>query len=129
MQLVKIETRDGLSADEKRAILDAVHEALVVAFRIPDHDRHQRISEYSGEDFEIPPGKGPRYTVVAIDAFEGRSLDAKRLLYKEIVSRLEPIGIPARDVLIVLREVPRENWGLAGGQAATDIDLGFEIEV
>jgi phenylpyruvate tautomerase PptA (4-oxalocrotonate tautomerase family) len=129
MPLVKVETRRGLSAERKRLVLDAVHAALVTAFRIPESDRHQRVVEYDAGDFEIPPGKGERYTIVEIDAFAGRSLDAKRLLYKEIVSGLGQAGIPPGDVLIVVRDVARENWGLRGGQAASDIDLGFEIEV
>jgi phenylpyruvate tautomerase PptA (4-oxalocrotonate tautomerase family) len=129
MPLVKVETRRGLSAEQKRLVLDAVHAALVTAFRIPESDRHQRVVEYDAGDFEIPPGKGERYTIVEIDAFAGRSLDAKRLLYKEMVSGLGQAGIPPGDVLIVVRDVARENWGLRGGQAASDIDLGFEIEV
>lgn len=129
MPLVKIETRRGLSAAAKGLVLDAVHDALVAAFRIPERDRHQRLVEYEPEDFEIPPGKGERYTIVGIDAFAGRSPDAKRLLYSEIASRLEGAGIPPADVLVVLREIPRENWGLAGGRAASDVELGFEVEV
>ncbi len=129
MPLVTIETRRGLSADQKKLVFDAVHAALVTAFRIPASDRHQRIVEYEPEDFEIPPGKGDRYMVVQIDGFAGRSVDAKRLLYKEIATGLGAAGIPPEDVLIVVRDIPRESWGVRGGQAASDIDLGFEIEV
>jgi len=28
-----------------------------------------------------------------------------------------------------LREASRENWGLRGGQAGCDVDLGFTVEV
>jgi hypothetical protein len=78
MPLVTIETRRGLTVDQKKLVFDAVHAALVTAFQIPESDRHQRIVEYEPEDFEIPPGKGDRYMVVEIDAFAGRSNDAKR---------------------------------------------------
>jgi hypothetical protein len=30
---------------------------------------------------------------------------------------------------IILREIPKENWGIRGGQAGCDIELGFKIEV
>ena len=129
MPLVKIETRRGLTAEQKRLALDAVHDALVTAFRIPRSDRHQRIVEYDAEDFEIPPGKSERYMIVEIDAFAGRSIDAKRLLYKEIVAGLGAAGIEAGDILILVRDAARENWGVRGGQAGSDIELGFEIEV
>jgi multidrug resistance efflux pump len=32
-------------------------------------------------------------------------------------------------IKIALVDIPRENWGVRGGQCAADIDLGFEIEV
>jgi hypothetical protein len=31
--------------------------------------------------------------------------------------------------MITLHELPRENWGIRGGQAATDVDLGFKVDV
>jgi phenylpyruvate tautomerase PptA (4-oxalocrotonate tautomerase family) len=68
-------------------------------------------------------------TLVSIDAFAGRSLDAKRKLYRAIVANLEPLGIPKDHVKIVLREIPRENWGIRGGQAGSDVDLGFKVDV
>ena len=53
----------------------------------------------------------------------------KRNLYRAIVANLEPFGIPKNHVKIVLREQPRENWGIRGGQAACDVDLGFKVDV
>jgi hypothetical protein len=32
-------------------------------------------------------------------------------------------------VLIALREVALENWGIRGGTPASDVDLGFEVDV
>ena len=129
MPLVMIETRRGLLPETKRRMFDAVHDALVSAFKIPDHDRGQRLVEYAAEDFEIPPGKGERFTIVTIEAFAGRSLDAKRALYREIVERLQGAGVPKTDAFIVLKEIPTENWGLRGGIAGCDIDFGFSIRV
>jgi hypothetical protein len=118
-----------MTPEQKKQAFDAVHAALVSCFRIPDHDRHQRIIELADEDFEIPPGKGERYTVVALDVFAGRSLDAKRALYRAIVDGLAPVGIPANDILILVREFTRENWGIRGGKAACDVELGFDLKV
>ena len=129
MPLVKIETRRGLAPATKRQLLDAVHDALVTAFKIPDHDRTQRFIEYAPEDFDLPPGKGERYTLVEIVAFPGRSLDAKRALYREIVGRFEAAGIPPGDVFIVVHEAPLDNWGMRGGKPASELDLGFDLKV
>lgn len=81
MPLVRLVIRTGRPVEEKRALLDAVHNALVEAFRIPEDDRTQRIDEYAPENFEIPPGRSANYTLVEITAFPGRSLEAKRNLY------------------------------------------------
>ena len=33
------------------------------------------------------------------------------------------------DITIVLHEVPTQNWGIRGGQPASEVDLGFEVKV
>ncbi|WP_280457878.1 tautomerase family protein [Nocardia carnea] len=54
---------------------------------------------------------------------------AKRRLYREIVGRLGVFGIPEDHVTVVVRDIPCESWGFRGGQAACDVDLGFDIDV
>jgi len=126
--LVRIETRSGLDSDQKAAMLDAAHAALVSAFKIPEDDRRQRLVEYDSGDF-VATGKGPRFTIVTIDAFTGRSADAKRLLYREMADRLENVGIPREDLVIVVHDVPLESWGVRGGLPATDVEIGFDLDV
>ena len=126
-----IEVRRQYSDAEESAILEAVHQALVSAFRIPAGDKHLRLFVHAPHRFPAPPKLDrPEFaTMVTIDCFAGRSVEAKRALYDEIVSRLEAVGIPRDHVTIVVRDLPRENWGIRGGQAASDVDLGFEVEV
>ena len=56
-------------------------------------------------------------------------MDAKRQLYAAIVDKLEPLGIARDHVLTILREHPAENFGVRGGKAACDFDLGFKVNV
>jgi len=77
----------------------------------------------------FPAGRSGRYTRVEIIMFSGRSLNAKRSLYKTVVSNLSGLGVPANEIKIILIEVPPENWGLRGGLPASEIDLGFRIDV
>ena len=111
--------------------MEAVHAAVVSAFRIPEQDRSARLVVHEPHRFDVPPGlTQPEYaTVVSIDAFSGRSLDAKRNLYRAMVENLEALGIPRDHVKVLVRDLPRENWGLRGGQAGSDLDIGFTIEV
>jgi phenylpyruvate tautomerase PptA (4-oxalocrotonate tautomerase family) len=56
-------------------------------------------------------------------------MDAKLLLYRTLVANLSELGVPANEIKIVLIEVPAENWGLRGGLPASEIDLGFKVDV
>jgi phenylpyruvate tautomerase PptA (4-oxalocrotonate tautomerase family) len=131
MPHVLIEIRREYSEPEEVALMDAVHGALQRAFRIPPSDRHVRLLAHEPHRFACPPGKAQpdRYTQVSVDAFAGRSIDAKRALYRQIVESLEPLGIPGDHVSIVVRDIPLTNWGIRGGAAACDIDLGFDVKV
>ena len=111
--------------------MEAVHSALREAFKILPGDRNIRLVLHEPHRFECPPARTnpERYTHISIDAFAGRSLDAKRHLYRAIVENLQGLGIPSDHVKILIREIPKENWGIRGGQAACDVELGFKIDV
>jgi phenylpyruvate tautomerase PptA (4-oxalocrotonate tautomerase family) len=129
MPLVRIEILNGRPASERKRLLEAVHDALVEAFEIPKDDRTQRLIEHDPENFEIPPGHSENYTLVEITAFPGRSANAKRNLYQAIVRNLGGFGIPADDILIFLVEPAMENWGIRGGQPASEVELGFRVDI
>lgn len=126
-----IEVKRKYTVGEEVAIMDAVHQALVEAFKIKPTDRHVRLIAHEPHRFACPPNRTtPEYsTLISIDSLSGRSIDAKRNLYKAIVNNLEAVGIPKDHTKILLREIELQNWGLYGGQAGCDIDLGFKIDV
>ena len=128
MPNVLMATRRGW-VEDKGMVLNALHRAQMEALRTPEWDRTIRLAEHDDDEFAVPPGKGPRYSLVEFTLFEGRTLEAKRNLYRAVVRHLGEMGVPAEDIKIVLLEVPLENWGIRGGQAASDIDLGFEVTV
>lgn len=131
MPSVLIEVRRQYTREQETALIEAVHAALREAFRILPGDRNVRLVVHEPHRFACPPDRGQPdlYTHISIDAFAGRSLDAKRDLYKGIVRNLESLGIPRDHVKILLREIPRENWGIRGGQAGCDVELGYKIDV
>jgi len=128
MPSTRIETRTGWisSADQ---VMAAVHAALVEALRIPEHDRTLRLIEHTPDHFPPPPGRGERFTLVEITLFSGRSIDAKRALYQALARNLETVGLPSSDLTVTLIEVPPENWGIRGGRPASEVELGFTVEV
>ena len=130
MPLVKIDIRKGKSEEYKKAILDGIHDALVEAIKIPDNDRFQRLYELENNNFEAPDGKTDNVTIIEITLFKGRTIDAKKALYKAIIDNLASNpGIDGDDITIVLIEPPLENWGVKGGKPASEVDLGFKINI
>lgn len=129
MPLVKVEIYQQKSKEYKRAIFEGIHAALVAAFKIPVDDRNQGLYELAEENFERKSNKSENFTIIEILAFKGRSFEAKKLLYEQIVNNLsENPGIKRDDILIILNEQPLENWGIAG-KPASEVDLGFNVNV
>lgn len=129
MPAVTVEVRLDYTPEEGQKIIDAIHQAMMSALKTPNWDKTIRLVYHEPSRFSGPPDKTQRYTLVSFDMFQGRSIEAKRALYAAVVANLEQCGIPKDDVMIVLREHPVENWGIRGGLAACDIDVGFKIDV
>ena len=110
-------------------MIEAVYLAQREALKVPEDDRQIRYIEHTPEHFAVPPGKSENYTFVEIILFPGRSVEAKKELYQSIVRRFGALGVSPSDVLIVLHEPPLENWGIRGGVPASEVDLGFNLNV
>lgn len=129
MPLTRIETRRAWPPEQVAALMEAVYLAQREALKLPEGDKNIRYLEHRPEHFSVPPGKTENFTLVEVQMFPGRSLAAKRALYQGIVQRLGALGIAPTDILIVLQEPPLDNWGLRGGQPASELDLGFNLDV
>lgn len=125
-----IEVRQPYTPEQEVRIIEAVHGALHEAFKIPIEDKCVRLVTYEPHRFICPQAmvQPELYTLVTVSAFAGRSLETKRALYQAMVRRLADEGIPRDHVKIMLVEIPRENWGLAGGQVGSEVDPGYQVE-
>lgn len=110
-------------------LLEAVQAALVSALKIPEEDRDIVIDTYDDTTRIVMPGRSQRFTRVEVTLFAGRSMEAKRALYMALAENLTAVGVPKAEVKTVLLEVPVHNWGLRGGYPASELDLGFKIDV
>jgi phenylpyruvate tautomerase PptA (4-oxalocrotonate tautomerase family) len=129
MPLAKIEVRRSWPPEQVQAIIEAIYLAQRDALQLPPHDRQIRYVEHRPEHFYVPPGRTENYTLVEITLFAGRSVDTKRTLYQAIVKNLGALGIAPEDVFIVLNEVALENWGIRGGVPASEVALGFKVDI
>jgi phenylpyruvate tautomerase PptA (4-oxalocrotonate tautomerase family) len=130
MPFTKISLLKGKSEAYKLALRVGVHSALVEAFLVPDSEIYQQLYELDEKNFEIPSDKSNQFVIIEITAFQGRSYAAKKELYRAIAQNLgKSPGISGGDILIILHEPPKENWGIHGGKPASEVDLGFKIDV
>lgn len=129
MPLALIEVRKQWPAWQEQAIIEAVYKAQIEALQLPAHDRQIRYVAHKPEHFHVPPDRSENYTLVQITLFAGRLPETKKLLYQLIVSNLVAVGIAPEDVFIVLHEVPLQDWGIRGGQPASEVNLGFKVSV
>lgn len=121
MPLVKINMLAGKSEKYKKAVLDAVHDALMEAIDIPDDDRFQRIVEFPKDDFEYSAEKTSGFMLIEIKMFPGRTKAEKGAVIKTVTKKLvENVGVEAADVFIIIDEPLLENWGMRGIQLGGD---------
>jgi hypothetical protein len=131
MPSATIEVRHAYSPDEEVALMEAVHAAIVEAFEVSPVHRNVTLVVHAPHRFigrtDCP--QPDRVTNISIFLLPGRSRAAKRRLYASLVQRLQAFGIPPVCVLVRLHELPAENFGVRGGQALCDVELGYSVAV
>jgi 4-oxalocrotonate tautomerase len=121
MPLVRITLARGRSVEDRRAIADGVHQALVETANVPADDRFQVVQEVPAEDLHWDPAylgitRTPGVVFIQVVLNAGRTVEVKKALYAAIAARLSARpGLRKEDVLVSLVEVPRENWSFGGG--------------
>jgi phenylpyruvate tautomerase PptA (4-oxalocrotonate tautomerase family) len=121
MPLQRIDLAAGRSPEQRRAIADAVHRALVEAIGVPADDRFQIVTAHAPGEIVCAEGYlGIRYgdpVLVQITLATGRTTEQKQALYKRIADLAEEAGVARADVIVSLVEVRREDWSFGNGVA------------
>lgn len=123
MPLLRISLPQNTHPAAVTAASEAVHNALVATFNVPEPDRFQVIHRHSPEELVCTPEflgvKHSQHVVfVQISCSPGRSLDMKKALYAKIAADISrTFSFKADDVFINLLETNRENWSFGSGVA------------
>src|SRR3954452_9393993 len=93
MPLVRVSLRQGKSDDYKRAIGDAVYQALRETFAVPDEDRFITLSEHSASEFQFSNtymdiARSDDLVVLQITVSNTRNVEQKKALFARIVELL-----------------------------------------
>ncbi len=122
MPLLRFHLIEGRTDAELKTLLDAAHEAMLEAFKVPPGDRYQIVSEYKPsrmivEDtgLDIPRTKN---VVVVQMTTRPRGKEKKELFYRLLTEKLEAAcGIAPADVMVSTVENTDEDWSFGHGRA------------
>jgi len=111
----------GRSTEQRRAIADAVHRALVETCGVPEQDRFQIVEAHEhGAIMFAPEYLGIRHqdpVLVQITLNTGRTLEQKQRLYRRMAELCSAAGVPANDLVVSLVEVAKDCWSFGDGVA------------
>ena len=113
----------------RAALSEAIHSSVMQAFDYPAEKKFHRFIALDKADFIYPPDRSDRYIMVEFSIFEGRSIEAKKLLIRLFYQRVPQLtGISPQDLEITIFETPRHAWGIRG-LPGDEIGLNYKVEV
>ena len=122
MPLLMFDIVKGRSEAQVTAMLDAAHEAVLEAFRVPSRDRYQIVNEHEPSRMIVQDtGLGidrSRDVVVVRVVTRPRSAEEKTAFYRLLTGKLQDkAGIAPTDVVVSLVVNSDEDWSFGLGRA------------
>jgi phenylpyruvate tautomerase PptA (4-oxalocrotonate tautomerase family) len=113
----------------KAQLSNVIHSCVVDALQYPLDKRAHRFFPLDASDFYFPVGRTERYTIIEISMFEGRTVRAKKHLYRLLYERIqENFGIASQDIEVTITETPKHNWGIRG-LPGDEVGLNYKVDV
>ena len=113
----------------KAKLSDTIHSCVVEALSFPQDKRAHRFFPLDESDFYYPVGRTPRYTIIEISMFEGRSVETKKKLIRLLFEKTkQELSLANSDLEITIFETPKHNWGFRG-LPGDEISLNYKVEV
>jgi phenylpyruvate tautomerase PptA (4-oxalocrotonate tautomerase family) len=122
MPLLKFDLIEGRDEQEITALLDAAHRAVLAAFKVPQRDRYQIVTEHKPYHFMIQDTglniERTRSLVVLTVVTSPRSTASKQAFYAELTRELEEsCGIAPSDVIVSIVGNTTADWSFGNGVA------------
>jgi phenylpyruvate tautomerase PptA (4-oxalocrotonate tautomerase family) len=122
MPLLRIDVIEGRSQAELKELLDAIHCAMLAAFKVPERDRYQIVHEHPAAELRIEDtGLGiprtERVVMVQVTTRPRSRLEKQNfyeLLCHELARRCD---IKVSDVVVSITQNNDEDWSFGYGRA------------
>lgn len=122
MPLIQISLLEGKSPEYIQAVADGIHTALQTAWKIPEDDRFQIITEHKKSHFMINKkiwnvNRSDDVVVIYITSIP-RTAEMKKNLYQELVKVLGANPkIRKEDIFVSIVHNTRDDWSFGNGIA------------
>lgn len=122
MPLLKLHTYKGRSQADNELLLNAAHQAMLAAFKVPERDRYQLLFEHEPTHLRaLDTGLGFERTekFVLVEVVSRRRGKTEKLaFYEGLANELQRrCGILPSDLMISFVENNDEDWSFGGGAA------------
>jgi 4-oxalocrotonate tautomerase len=123
MPLIRISLRAGQPPERRRAIADAVHQALIETVDVPADDRFQIVTEHAADALiydrnYLGVARSDDIVMIQIALRRGRPVAVKQALYRRLAERLgDAAGVRPEDVFVTLVENDLADWSFGNGVA------------
>lgn len=122
MPLIRIDVIEGRTEEELKLLADAIHDAVVESFEVPERDRYQTINQHKPYEMYIEDtGLGFERTnnIVVIQVIsKTRTAEQKKQLYQKIAGNLQSrCYIDPEDVMVSITDNTEADWSFGLGEA------------
>jgi len=118
----------NFALEDESAFIDAFHDTMMCVLKIPEHDRLV-VLDQKIQGLYPPTNSSGKYMLFEIKMFSGRTLETKKELYNKLFSLAKSVGVDGSQVNVILQDIEKINWGIRGGQPASEVDLGFDTNI
>ncbi|HLO84104.1 MAG TPA: tautomerase family protein [Nostocaceae cyanobacterium] len=113
----------------KSELSNIIHNTVVEILQLTPDKRFHRFFPLEKVDFYYPPDRSENYLIIEIAMFEGRTIDTKKQLLRQLIKNIHhQFGIAINDIEISILEIPQHNWGIRG-LPGDELVLGYKVEV
>ena len=122
MPLLRIDVIEGRSEEELKQLLDAIHSAMLAAFKVPQRDRYQIVHEHPAAKMKVEDtGLGiPRTDGVVMVQVTTRPRNRleKQNFYELLCRELDRCCVvKPSDVVVSITQNADEDWSFGYGRA------------
>lgn len=119
MPILNIQIVQGRSAQQKKALLTSVSQAVVDSIAAPVASVRIMLSEIPAENVIVAGELAKEAALVGVMLISGRTEEKKAALLAAVSRAVhQSIDISEQDVRIVITDVPNTDMGMAGGVSA-----------